>query len=567
MVSCSCLENSYSVPYQKDCSIVVENVYDDKMIKKIVEMCYFEGKYNAGFNTYPLTGTSNLNLIYYNLVLCNMGYYALSEEEIKIIVQLLDESIKSSFNDEYLYYMSQALLGKLPKENLVSFLDEHYSNELQMYFAESENDTLIECLVATLNCIMLCNQNNIDIPHIDEVKDSLLYYVQENKYYLQVTDIQSCYEAIFNEGGTILRILSCLSIDNEELIKNVNMRKDWFSNILNIVESTPPSYNTIFELWIRNDITEINSFFDLDISGFKEYLTELYKQIDFYNVGFSEEVFCHDSQYIYEMTKLSQFYNYENGLKNFLKIYILKNISTYFRTNVQINLVPRDTYNGLILANYYNIPINRKKIENSANRWLNDFLSDYESTISSNWNGYYAVAILKTLNVDLEYQVQKSIQESVLQKLNNEKYNDIDVERKYIALHEIKILLDIQEVMGNGLSNICIPQWITDIGEDDLLITNFNVAEDWLTINNYITDKNSKYMDKIKINVISEFEEYSVSSSSRENEAFIQKFYQLKNICEIIGEKETFSKKLSLRDLERISISDLSTILYIIRLR
>lgn len=527
---------------------ISKTLFDNEYLTQIIELCYFEGESYAGFNTYPLSLSPNLRIIHDVVELSNMGYYELLESDKESILLYLNEIDRKSFNDDYLYYKIMIRIGEHSDNELIEFLEDHYNIDKQLFFADNRDENLMDSLTATLNAAELCNLTNINIPNVKEVKGTLIEQLENVNLFLEATNIQECYYEILSESGTILRTIALLD-KTDEYTERVMELKKWFHNILNIVLASKATYDNPLEIWIRNDITEINNrFFKLNTSDFNDYLKSLFEQITYYNIGFNKEVYLNDSQYVYELAKLSS--NYENNgvFINFVNNYIKHNIKTQFRQQEQTVLIPEDTYFGVSIAKDLNISIMDSKIEFKAYNWIEEFNNDKVSSVESNLKALYGLKILKLLGSVLSDELSSIIEENIYEKITSTKYANIIDNNKYLALHEISILLDIQsEVDENKTSELInnLPSWIDQIKDDDLAITNFNIAQDLINVLDLKDSKSKKYIESISIEVDKKIKDLNMISDNNSN-SIIQEWYQITTLMHHIGKQ---SNKQALTEL------------------
>lgn len=543
-------------------TVIAKTVYDDSALKKSAELCYFVGENTAGFNAYPLQITVNLQNITDTLLLVQMGYYSLSDYEEDKIVEVLETAKKETFYDSYLYYRCLSILEKVSTDKLQLFIGNHYSDKLKMYYGDSEDESLIENLTATLYCVTLCKENNIQIPHYEEVKNSLLTILEGNNYFSEPQDIQELYEAILNEEGTILKVLSYFFDDTSCECIDMKRYEDWMQGAVNTVLENSPRVDSIFELWIRNDIIDISkSFFNIDINEFKRYVSQLIEKTNYYHVGYSDETFCHDSQYLYEMAKLSSYFGLDSSLGEFIHNWIAQNIKTDFKRYVMIELSSRDTYYGVNVAKKFDMPLDTEKIGNAAYDWINKFILDPISSVEINIDGYYAVKTLNEIGVQLTGQFKIELVESIYNKLDT--YKEIDTDSKFLALHELRILTDMLKEL-DIIYDYDLPNWVTDITKDALSISNYNIAEDVLSVYKYANIENSEYEKQLRSKIHLGTEDLESIGSS---DQAIQCYYQIKKISIMLNDSIPALDEVFDSPPSNINLKDLSTVYYIIDIR
>ena len=563
--------------YLTDETFTTKGINDDKALKKCLELCYFEGKDTAGFNSYPLYITPQIQLFFDNIYLSEKDFfYIYYNEELRTVLGVLDKLKPNNFYDEYLLYRSRILLNQYSEDEIFHFLESHYDAESQLFFEKSKGDTLMNKLTATLDCAILCDEADIKMPHLEEVKNKLSSLLEDDKFYPEVKSLGECYTAVLKEGGTVLKIIYYITITEPEtkLSEKISHRKAWFKNVADVMLDNLSTSDSVLSLFAINDIIRFNKFFGIGLNKIPEYCRELYKKINFYNVGYEGEVYCHDSQYIREFADLSIYCKLDGQFKGFLKKYLSNNVKTGFKKFVQTNLDPGDTYYGVLLSKKYYMPVDKEKIANMALVWLREFIADKQSNVSGNQQGKFALQILNELEVSPPDDIKKSLHDSIISKLGDNKYKAVREEKmKRLLLHEMRILLDMKEIFEETRNGkYFVPSWIMDMVDDDLSLANYNIADDLINVIKYVdeenlifaddsnTTRNMKYKEALIKKLHNETETKGMNSG--ENETIVQKYYQFNSIGKVLGFELKFSK-----DIENISISNLSTAFYITVLR
>lgn len=549
---------------------VAETIDDNMSILNAIDTCYFESENFAGYNSYPLTLRPNLRIIHDVLNLSHMGYYTLSDDDVKTIAIALNDVEATTFHDEYLYYKSMILLGVDSDFGLERFLKNHYNEDSGLFFEDNQDENLMDQLTSTLHCIELYNIANIPIPHEDKLKSILIRLLNNDDLYINPKNIEDCYEMILTESGTILRILGLLN-KSEDLLNEVSQRKEWFESIISIVFNSEHSCSQL-EIWVKSDILEINNnLYELNLENNGIPHHNCLAQFTNSNINFKTEDFFHDSQYIYDFTRLNYLSDNCPVYTDFLVSFIKRSIDTYFRQQYRSTVLAQDTFYGISIANQFNVNLNHDKAISSALVWVDEFITNSDSNIESNSQALYAVKILKLLNHNLGSEDYEKLESSILNKLDSNKFITIDYQERYLLLHELTLLYMLKTEINpqnNSNMNNDLPEWITDIMAEDLATDNLNIAYDLVqlidindTLNTEFLNKLEEELDK-KTNYILE-----VMDSNQSNE-LLDEIVRIYKIMDIAGFAEVDIKEVfRLTDLSSIYINDLSVAYNIMNLK
>lgn len=550
-------------------NFVAKKITDTQAIHNAVTACYFEGSNYAGYNSYPLNSAPSLRIVYDVLKLSEMDFFNLEKVDIKNISIALEDTKKNTFYDTYLYYKSMILLGQTSDIGLERFINSHYCEDSKFFFENNKEDSLMNKLTATLYCVELSYQAGITLPNENAIKENLIELLKKDTLFAFPEDIKDCYESVLKEPGTILRILSLFE-KTDDLLQEVSKRKEWFESITKIVLSNDENLYSQMELWIRNDMTEINNnFYNIDMDENIAFLQQYFSQLEYNHVGFGTETFLHDSQYIHDLAQLSYYYYNDFVFDKFVQSYIEHNISTFFSQHQQTELLARDTFYGVSIAKNFNIRVNNEKIIVIATDWINAFIESQENSLYLNVNALYAIKTLKVLNVNFESSQKEILQETINKKLSNNKFRVIKTGEIYSSLHEAALLIEMQSEIDETYKKQLREQLsplILEVTNEDLSVENFNIAYDVLKIIDINDPAYSTYIDLLHTEIDNKLKKLYQSFDKEKSATVLELLYQINGIAEIIGCSESIDKQIDeiQSKLKQIYINDLSIGFYMI---
>ena len=133
--------------------------------------CYFESEQYAGFNSYPIFTSFDMQTLHDAAYIANELVDQTNQNKIYEFCTKINSETLENFYDQYLFFETYIILEKktLIKSQVENFLLNHFDSHAGMFYWDNPSDSLEKKLTATLYCIKLLKEfplTDIDISNI-----------------------------------------------------------------------------------------------------------------------------------------------------------------------------------------------------------------------------------------------------------------------------------------------------------------------------------------------------------------------------------------------------------------